>query len=239
MLVNTQAIVITTVKYGEADLIAKCFTASSGVKSYLLKGILKSKKGKLRASLFQPFTILEIQANHRDKGGLEYIKEAKPETVLISVHSSVIKSSMVLFLAEILKSIIHEEEQNLQLFNFIKEAILWLDTHEASPIFHHYFLLELTRYLGFYPDCNTIALSYFNMEEGVFQNQETSVYCFPIGNKHLFKQLLQTSPVDLAQLSPKKSERQETLKLLITYYQLHIQGFKTPKSLEVLQSVFQ
>jgi DNA repair protein RecO (recombination protein O) len=239
MLITTQAIVISTVKYGEADLIAKCFTESSGIKSYLLKGILKSKKGKLRVSLFQPFTILEIQANHKDKGTLEYIKEAKLETSLTSIHNTIGKSSIVLFLSELLKTIIREEEKNTALFHFLKTSILWLDTHEASPVFHHHFLLQLTKFLGFYPDDSQFELPYFNAEEGVFQTDETTIYCFEMHSNHLFKQLLKTSLEDLPSLNPKKIERQHTLQLLLTYYQLHLHDFRKPKSLEVLQSVFQ
>lgn len=239
MLLTTQAIVISTLKYGEADLIAKCYTESSGIKSYLLKGILKSKKGKIRVSLFQPFTILEIQANHKDKGTLEYIKEAKLETSLTTIHNTIAKSSIVLFLSELLKTIIQEEEKNTSLFQFLKTSILWLDTHEASPVFHHHFLLKLTKYLGFYPDGTHIELPYFNAEEGLFQNDDTTIYCFEVPENHLLKQLLKVSLDDLPLLSPKKTERQYTLELLLTYYQLHLHEFKRPKSLAVLQSVFQ
>ncbi len=77
MLITTKGIVFSAIKYGEADLIVKCFTQKHGVKTFLLRGILKSKKGKLKASLFQPLTQLEMVASHKDKGTLEYIKEAK------------------------------------------------------------------------------------------------------------------------------------------------------------------
>ena len=57
MLVKTRAIIIHSIRYREADLIVKAYTKSSGLKSYLVRGVLKSKKGKLRASMFQPLSI--------------------------------------------------------------------------------------------------------------------------------------------------------------------------------------
>ena len=51
MVIATKAIVLSSLKFGDSDLIVKCFTASSGLKSYLLRNILKSKKGKLKVSL--------------------------------------------------------------------------------------------------------------------------------------------------------------------------------------------
>ena len=73
MVVATKAIVFSAIKYSEADLIVSCFTETSGMKSYLLRNILKSKKGKLKASFFQPLTQLEIIADHKNKGTLEYL----------------------------------------------------------------------------------------------------------------------------------------------------------------------
>ena len=65
MQVTTKAIVFSAIKYGDTSLIVKAFTASDGIKSYLLRGVLTSKKGKLKTAYFQPLTQLEIVANHR------------------------------------------------------------------------------------------------------------------------------------------------------------------------------
>ncbi|WP_339702566.1 DNA repair protein RecO, partial [uncultured Marixanthomonas sp.] len=125
MLVSTKAIVISSVRYSEADLIVSCFTEADGLKSYMLRNILKSKKGKLRSSFFQPLTQLDLVANHKNKGTLEYIKEAKIIQPYQTLHSDVYKSSLVMFLSEILKSTIKEEETNTQLFQFLTYSFQW------------------------------------------------------------------------------------------------------------------
>ena len=53
MVVSTKAIVISKIKYNDNDLIVKCYSASCGVKSYVIKNALKSKKGKLKPAYFQ------------------------------------------------------------------------------------------------------------------------------------------------------------------------------------------
>ena len=106
MVIATKAIVLSSLKFGDSDLIVKCFTASSGLKSYLLRNILKSKKGKLKVSLFQPLTILEIEASHKNKGNLERIKEAKVYYSYQTLHTQIVKSSMTIFIAEISTSYI-------------------------------------------------------------------------------------------------------------------------------------
>ncbi|MDG1172209.1 MAG: DNA repair protein RecO, partial [Polaribacter sp.] len=35
-----------------------------------------------------------------------------------------------------------------------------------------------------------------------------------------------------------KQERQLVLKIIIRYYELHLEGFKNPKSLKILETVF-
>ena len=99
MQVSTKAIVLTSIKYGDTSLIAKIFTASDGLKSYMLKGILTSKKGKLRTSYFQPLTQLELVANHRNKGTLESIREAKVYNHYQTLHTNIQKNAMTMFLA--------------------------------------------------------------------------------------------------------------------------------------------
>ena len=129
MLVTTKAIVISAIKYGEADLIVKLFTESSGLKSYLLRGILKSKRGKFRASQFQPLTLLEVVAKHKDKGTLETLRDAKILATYQTLHTDLLKSTVIMFLAELLRNAIQEEEKNPELFSFLETAFLWFDKY--------------------------------------------------------------------------------------------------------------
>ena len=43
-VIETKAIVLSSIKYSDTSLIVKCFTEKEGIKSYLVKGVLKSKK---------------------------------------------------------------------------------------------------------------------------------------------------------------------------------------------------
>lgn len=238
MEVTTPAIVISSVKYSEADLIVKLFTRSSGLKSYLLRNILKSRKGKLRASLFQPLTILEISAKHRDKGTLEYMKEARVLHSYSSLHTDVVKTSLTLFLSEILKFTILEEEQNESLFRYLETSFLWLDENSSVADFHLLFLLKLTDFLGFYPDASTLGNPVFNIQDGIFQKGETNPYCVNLPEGAGFRQLFGINFDDLGTTRLGRKERSEILDILLIYYQLHVQGFRKPKSLAVLNQLF-
>ena len=181
MRVSTKAIVLSTVRYGEADVIVKMLTASSGVKSYMIRGLQKSKRGAFRPAMFQPLTLLQLQAIHRDKGYLERLAEAKVSYHYLSLHSDIIKSSMALFLAEILKMTVQEQEPNSGLFDFLTDALILLDTTISPLNFHLKIVLELQHYLGFYPDFERADLPFFNLEEGIGGVEYISRKIFLIG----------------------------------------------------------
>ncbi|CAM4131890.1 DNA repair protein RecO [Zobellia roscoffensis] len=238
MQVTTKAIVLTSLKYGDTSLIVKAFTVSDGIKSYLLRGVLASKKGKLKTAYFQPLTQLEIVANHKNKGALESIKEAKINYPYQTLHSDISKNAMTLFLAEMLANSIHEEEANEVLFEFVEASLQWLDAQSRISNFHIYFLVRLTRYLGFYPDTNEIGSSYFDLLEGEFTDTLSLNPILTGDNLDYFKSFLGIHFDEIHDIKMNKSNRHELLQSLVLFYELHLQGFRKPKSLAILNEVF-
>lgn len=236
MLVKTKAIVISSLKYQEKSLIVRCFTESHGLKSYFVRDAFSSRKASQKIAYFQPLTILEIEAVHKNKGTLENFKEIKIATPFQSIHSDIFKSTMVMFLSEILHHSIHEEEKNEPLFTFLETALFWLDTHDEISNFHLILMLETTKYLGFYPDITEMEFPFFDANEGIF----TPFHGMGALSEHetnLFKKLIPLK-FDNDQKTFHVIERQIVLKVLIDYYAFHLDGFRRPKSLEVLTAVF-
>jgi len=237
-LISTKAIVLSSIKYGDTSLIVKCFTLKEGIKTYLIRGVLKSRKGKIKAAYFQPLTQLNIDANHNNKGNLNSLKEVHVIHPYKSIHTNIFKQTIVLFLSEILNSTIQEEEENTPLFSFIETSLVWLDTHEKTSNFHLFFLLQLTKYLGFYPDITNVDSQYFNLLEGSFSQYSFEKTVINGDDLFQFKKLLGTNfdTIDLIKFN--KKERQQVLQIIIQYFELHLEGFRSPKSLSVLETVF-
>lgn len=238
MVVQTQAIVLSTLKYGEADLIVHAFTRDYGVRHYLLRGVRKSRKGKLRVSYFQTLTQLEIQAYHKDKGTLERIKEARLAYAYQTVQTDVTKSTLLLFLAEILQQVVKEDVPDHDLFDFIAGAFIWLDQNSEIASFHIFFLLQLTAFLGFYPDLSHVTGGYFDLMEGRFREDSQGEYIRSGPEIEGLKAYFGIDFDGLKDVSQPKNQRLEILDLLLTYYQLHLQQFKKPRSLPVLIELF-
>ncbi|WP_445955525.1 DNA repair protein RecO [Yeosuana sp.] len=238
MVISTHAIVLSKIRYRDNDLIVKCYTQQYGVLSFLLRGVLKSKKGLTKTAHFQLLSQLQLVIVYNPNRSLHTIKEAKINHLYSSIHTNILKGSIVMFLSEVLSNILKEEEQNETLFSFIETTLLWLDTHSEYSNFHLLFLLKLSKYLGFYPEKINLEYDYFNLEDGKFEVKQLGIYTVSGENIMLLKQLLGTKFEALSNVKIGTKQRQSFLNMLLLYYELQLGEFKKPKSLQVLNQVF-
>ena len=238
MQIQTKAIVLSSLKYGDSSLIVKCYTQKLGLKSYLLRSILKTKKAALRAAYFQPLSQLELIASHSNKGALGSIKEARVVYAYESLYADFVKQAIVFFIAEMLVISIREEEENQDLFSYLETSLKWLDLHKNVSNFHIVFLMNLTKYLGFYPDESGFTDVSFNLNEGVFTKKAFLGPSLQGEDLSLFKSILGIKFDIVHELSLNVNSRQRLLEILIQYYKLHLVGFREPKSIEVLKNLF-
>jgi DNA repair protein RecO (recombination protein O) len=231
MLSRTRAIVVKTTKYSDNSLIVKLYTELHGLKTYIVGGV-HGKKSK--AALFMPLSLLEIVANHKEKNKLIRPKEIGVSEPLQQVHSDIQKSSLLLFLNEVIYKSVKEEEQNPELFSFLFTSILELE-HSSDSIanFHIAFLLKFTQHLGFYPHGKFNDSSrFFNLQEGVFSSEKTNDTLDEKTSKVLYE-CLNESYVSLIN----RDTRKGILDRILQFYAYHIHGFGTIKSLEVLHEI--
>lgn len=237
MIEQSRAIVISAIKYGDNALIVKMLTDTAGIRSYLVRGVLGAKKGKFRSGHFQPLTLLEVVASHKDKGGLEYLKEVKLLQHYRTLQTDIRKSAIVMFLSELLNVALKEEEPDLSLFTFLMTWFEWLDHHEDIANFHIAFLIHLSRYLGFHPEISRADLPVFDLREGEF-TENTLHESIDGVQLEKFRSFLVADIEASADIKMNKQQRGALLKSLITYYRLHLQGFREPRSLAVLNEIF-
>ncbi|MDV6169534.1 DNA repair protein RecO [Flavobacterium sp. DG1-102-2] len=236
MLVKTKAIVLSALRYQEKSLIVKCFTESDGLKSYYVRDAFSSKKNSQKTVYFRPLTILELEASHKNKGTLEYFKEVRIAHPYFTLNTDIVKTSISIFVAEMLHHCIKEEEKNDALYSFLETALLWLDSHGEVANFHLILLLEVSKFLGFYPDSSETNHAFFEMTEGIFVPY-ASVSCLSVEETQLLRRLMPLK-FDNSTKAFHVTERQALLKILLDYYAIHLDGFKRPKSLEILKEVF-
>lgn len=151
MLYKTRGIVFKTTDYSESSVVVQIFTEKFGLQSYIVNGA-KKPKAKISRNMLQPLHLVDMVVYHKANGNVQRISELKNVPVLQGVPYDVIKSCIAMFLNEVLYKAIKQQSADENLFDFVFNAIELLD-HKTTGLanFHLLFLIQLTRYLGFYP----------------------------------------------------------------------------------------
>jgi DNA repair protein RecO (recombination protein O) len=241
MLGKTKGIVLHTIKYSENSLILIVYTEEFGRQSYMLSGI-HSKKSSGTKKLIHPLSLLSIDIYYKSSRELQKIKEYKSLSPLTGIHSSIVKTTIGLFIAEILYRTIKEEEKNPNLFTFLINSIQYLDfSDKGVENFHLVFLIQLSKFLGFFPHDNYNSdNAYFNFLQGSFVTfTENDNNLLNASESLWIHKILNMGYPDLLQLEITGTLRSILLDKLIQYYQAHFEGLGQIKSHKILLEVFQ
>lgn len=240
MQVATEGIVLHFIKYGESSVIATIFTRDFGRQTYMANA-LRSRKSKNKAGILQALFLIDIEAYQKKSRDIQRIKSIKSNQIYQNIPFDITKSTQAIFLAEILYKTIHEQESYPELYDFIKNALLYFDLMEDGwQNFHLFFLFRLTEYMGFMPDTTKIGFEgWFDLRKGAIVPFEPPHPMF--AHKEATEHLIQLSLLkinELEQLHISRNMRDYLLKVLLDYYQLHFNNLGKIKSVDVLKEIF-
>ena len=229
MLHKTRGIALNYIRFRETSIIVKIYTEEFGIQSYIVNGVRSTKSKTNRIALFQPLTLLDLVVYHKSKEQtIHRLSEVRCSLPFRSLPFDFVKSSIALFMTELLVKTLREEETNLPLFQFLIESIVFLEeTQEHYENFHLQFLTKLASYLGF--GAETVR----EMEQELNEN------LYPYKLEPAMRESLQAFihlpfdyPGHLTRL-----QRSKLLDTLIFYYKIHLEGLGEIRSLEVLREL--
>ncbi len=240
MLSKTSGIVLHQIKYTDSGIIVHLYTREFGRQSVLIRGMRNKKTGKHNV-LFQPMSVLNLEINIKDNRRIQLLKEFSVSYAPSDIYGNIKKSSIAIFLGELLDAVLKEESPHEELFDFIKESIIYFNEQANGYVnFHIAFLAGLSSFLGFEPSPRESATdTFFDMINGVF------IPVPPVHGNYASPEISEvlaaffTSSYDQIDRIPLNgSLRNEILDIFIHYYSLHLPGLKNFKSLEILKEVF-
>lgn len=235
---TSKGIIFKTLKYSETSIICDIYTREKGLRSFIISGIRTSKAGS-KAAIYQHLNLVELISYDQDADKLARIKEIRLEHHYQFINSQVVISSIAIFMLEVSRNAVREKESNVELFDFLEDWLLYLDSRpNAHPCIHLLFMLQLSNELGFGPMNNYSPKScYFDMMEGSFSDNIIPEYSLNMEESTAFTSLLAVGRAQIYDISISKTLRDMMTDHLITYFRLHISGFRELNSLEVLRSV--
>jgi DNA repair protein RecO (recombination protein O) len=216
MLFKTSGVVFRLTKYGETSIIVSIFTSQFGLQSYIVNGA-RSRSGKGKIALYQPLTLLDLVVYHKETGGIMRIKEAKCLYPYQHINTDVNKTTIALFIEEVVNKTIKEEAHAEDLCEFLIRSLIHLDKMEKPENFHLTFLVKLSRHLGFQPQNANEVLG----GRVIDYDEEEAL------NKML----------EGAEISITNQQRRTILDALLRFYSMHVDGFGQMKSLSVLREI--
>ena len=240
MLQKTQGIVLHSLKYKDTSIIVYIYTEVSGRASFLVP-VSRSRKAAVKSVLFQPLSLVELEADFRPNTTIYKVKEAKSFYPFTSIPYDPYKSAIALFLSELLYRALREEAENRPLFAYLQHSIVWLDECGSGfANFHLVFLMRLSRFLGLYPNVEDYAPSdYFDLLNACFVPSQPyhGMFVRPEEASHI-RNLMRMNYEPMHLFAMNRMERNRKLDIIKEYYRLHLPDFPELKSLPVLQELF-
>ncbi len=221
-------------------MVAYLLTDVGGRRSYMVQGV-RSRSGRgSKLALFQPMFPVEFEGLESSRQQMHRFKEVRTAFSLQTLPFDVRKSTMALFMAEVLYRLVRESEPNEPLFDFVWGSVEALDAmQEGIANFHLWFLANLSRFLGFCPGNDYVPGAWFDIREGLYT---------PVRPAHtdvmtrectlVLHDLLECDVSLLAEIGLNRTQRVEFLNAMLVYFGYHLDAISAVQSVRILKEVF-
>ena len=206
----------------------------------MVQGVRSTKGRGSKASMLQPMFPLEFEGISTPHSQMDRMRDVRLAFPLHSMPFDVRKSTIALFMAEVLYKLGREGEPNSPLLEFVMNSVAALDSmEEGISNFHLWFMVQMSAFLGFYPANEYGTGDFFDIVEGSFTPLPPS-HNMVIGreNSGLLHSLMECKPAELASLKLTRIRRGDFLASLLHYFGYHLDTVGKIESLKILSEVF-
>jgi DNA repair protein RecO (recombination protein O) len=236
-----QLIVLHTIKHKESGIIVQGYSNRAGRETFFLRGAGKKEKSS-NLSQLHPLSVLEVTLSSMKLSEIPIIKEFSAAFRLPSIRGDVFKSSIALFISELIYRTIKEQEQNNDLYNFLLTSIKLLEEIKyGTANFHPYFMIGFCRQIGYSPEAllHRDGMLFDIPSAKYLPLKEKSEFCFGPQESSLLHKLSVTPVQEISSIKITGDQRYLFIKEMIRYISFHTGHNVRVESLEVLHEVFE
>ena len=251
MLIKTQGLVLSYLRYRETSVITRIYTRATGVQSYVVNAVRGGgPKAPSRLALFQPFTLLDLVAYPAKRGGgLTRLSEYRAAYPYHHLTRDPARAAVVLFLSEVVSKSIREEEPNDPLFEYLRGQLIGYDQATTGlENFPLLFLLGLAPFLGFGARSGEDLVDQLASGGALRPDARgpsglATLSLLELEDRFEALRRLALDPTDALAAEAVRTavqtgrERRDLLELTLSYYRLHIEHLGEIKSLDILSEV--
>lgn len=227
---NQICFLLSYIKYGDYDAILHCFCQDLGFQTYFVKGIY-APKNKIKAHLFPLNQINVTLRTGKSSSAMQTV--AKIEKGNLDFDFEEVKiNSILFFVSDFLHQILREETQSKKIYKelevFIRE--LYKKNYDAYIAL----IFKILKSQGISPLLSD--KTYLDPESGTFSVAQNHLV-FDAEISTIWKNYL--SIENGYEIKLNRRIRNKILQSLMLYYQIHFAGFYQPKSLGVIEQIFE
>ncbi len=237
---KTPALVLSTVNYGDRQLIVDLLTRQAGRQSFIVR-LSQNPHGRVHRRLFQPLTLLDADFTLRPNRTLQRFSEVRMARPWTSLTANPYKMPLVFFVAEFLRHATRDEQDVATLFDYVVDSVEWLDmASEGYANFHLVFMIRLSMFLGFFPNLESYEPgACFDLRSGCFS---TTVPPHPdyiqADEAEAMVGLMRLSFTTMRLFRMSREQRNRCVDVILDFYRLHIPAFPELKTLGVVRELF-
>lgn len=235
MIVKSEAIILRTIDYSESSLISTAFTRKHGKIGLIAKGARKPKNKF--AAFLEPGQILETVYYYKGSRSVQTLSDLSYHEKLPTLRTDIEKMALVVITMEFCNQVLHDNEVNEPVFNFLLKLLPWIDRQTTAPgSLFPYIQVRMAEHLGIglqiIEEPKSINGGYINIESGtVSESAEDGNSVRLNENQYLFvNRSLQAMNSSLFEVNLNGHELKTLIGHLDSYFRYHIEGIKPRKS---------
>ncbi|MCB9168787.1 MAG: DNA repair protein RecO C-terminal domain-containing protein [Flavobacteriales bacterium] len=231
MFQETRAIVLRTVRHRDDRTILKAYTERFGLRGYVVRTGKRSGHALLR-----PLERLILVVDERGERDLHLMRELRLDRPYQNMPDDMRRTSVLLFLQELLFRSLQEETADTELYAFLDRSLDLLDTTADVEHYPLHFLIAFARRSGFGPEPPVRGEDHFDLREGVFAPGPMIEHADVIPPR-LAMVLARLLAQDGAAQRLAPANRRELFDVLLRYFRVHVPGLGDLRSPQVLHQV--
>ncbi len=225
MILNTEAIVLHSRKYGDTSRIAVLYTRSHGKMHVHAKGA-RTPKSPFGSAL-DPLRQCAVTVYHKKMRELQTISQAEVTVQRRMLHESFDHLTLGLSLCETVVRTQRDEEPNEELFTLLVDSLNALEQASRPVAIGMVFRLHLATLMGFgLPDSGPYGAGnslYLSLENGMMTVAGLRGYQISASAYAVMRELMEASAFDAGSFTISDADRVEIDAFLSAYYSHHLE----------------
>jgi DNA repair protein RecO (recombination protein O) len=156
-IINTSAILLRRIEYGDSDLILTLLTTDQGKLSVIAKSAKKSVK-RFSGAL-ELFSMLDVVYEQARSRGLSILKEAVLRKPFVNIRSDIIKTGYASYWSELTNLWLEEGQAQPLLFRLLEETLDALNRDQTpGDVLSIFFQLRFLTLAGYQPNFESCSV---------------------------------------------------------------------------------